>query len=155
MRRPTEHLSHSHSNKIKEWVKDINILGLNPIVEILEEVKEFSDIDVRERFWISKCIDDGCVLLNENLVIPATIRPDLDILINEDNSNGYLEISRFVSERRKLIGITQENFANKTCIALTVLRKIEQGKSNINLKSLLDVLIMFGYTITLKKIYNE
>lgn len=151
MRRPMEHLFHSHSEKIREWVNDLNMLNFKPIIEILEEVKEFSDIDIREKFWISKCIDDECVLLNENLVIPATIRPDLNILINEDNSDGYLEISRFISERRKSIGITQKVFAEKTCIALTVLRKIEQGKSNIYLSSLLSVLKMFGYTITIKK----
>lgn len=130
-------------------------LNNKPVIEILEEVKEFSDIDVRERFWISKCIDDECVLLNEKLVIPATIRPDLDFLINEDNSDGYLEIGRFISERRKLVGITQEDFADKTGVALTVLRKIEQGKTNINLIGLLEVLKMFGYTITIRKNGNK
>lgn len=155
MIKPLQHLTKSHSVKIKEWVDDLNQLNYKPNIEILEVVKEFSDIDVRERFWISKCIDDGCVLLNENLIIPASIRPDLDELINCDNFDGYLEIGRFISERRKLMNITQEDFANKSGVALTVLKKIEQGKTNIRLSSLLSILKMFGYTLTIKRQVNE
>jgi len=152
MRRPMQHLSKSHSEKIREWVSDLNELNHKPIIEILEYVNDSSDIDIRERFWISKSIDDGDVLLNENLVIPPTIRPDLDELINDDNTDGYLEIGRFIIERRKILGLTQKVFANKIGIALTVLRKIEQGKSNVNLNSLLEILKMFGHTITIRKI---
>ena len=151
MRRPMEHLSQSHSEKIREWVSDLKELNYKPIIEILEEVHELSNIDTCEKFWISKCIDDGYVLLNENLVIPATIRPDLDKLINGDNIDGYLEIGRFITERRKLVGITQKVFAEKIGVTLTVLRKIEQGKPNVNLTGLLNILKMFGYTITIRK----
>jgi hypothetical protein len=155
MLRPMEHLSNSHSNKIKEWVNDLKILNHKPVIEILEVVQDYLDIGIREKFWISKCIEEGCILLNENLILPATIRPDLDDLIKVDNSNGYFEIGRFISERRKLTGLTQEVFANKTGIAFIVLRKIEQGKSNIILNKLLEVLSMFGYTITIRKVIDN
>lgn len=35
----------------------------------------------------------------------------------------------FVKERRKAAGLTQEEFADRAGVALTVIRKIEQGKS--------------------------
>ena len=41
-------------------------------------------------------------------------------------------LSEFVKTRRKQLGITQEEFAEKSGVALTVIRKIEQGKENLS-----------------------
>ena len=38
------------------------------------------------------------------------------------------ELSDFVKARRKEVNLTQEEFANRAGIALTVIRKIEQNK---------------------------
>ena len=54
-------------------------------------------------------------------------------------------LAEFVKERRKQVGLTQEEFSYKTGIALTVIRKIEQGKTNLNLNSVNQVLAMFGH----------
>lgn len=55
------------------------------------------------------------------------------------------ELSNFVKSRRKLLGITQEEFAEKAGVALTVVRKIEQGKENLSLSKVNQVLRMFGH----------
>lgn len=62
------------------------------------------------------------------------------------------ELHRVIKARRKQIGLTQEEFAEKAGVALTVVRKIEQGNINVNLTSLLTVLSMFGYGLSIKKI---
>ena len=152
MRRPMQHLHESHSIKIQEWVSDLKVLGDKPKIVVLQEVGEGEDIDITERVWISKYLDRGATLLNENLVIAATIRTDLDDLINTDYNSDYEAIGRFVSTRRKDLSLTQEQFAERMGIALTVVRKIEQGKSNVNLTSLLEILSVFNHTITIKKI---
>ena len=54
-------------------------------------------------------------------------------------------LSTFVKEKRKSIGLTQEEFADSCGIALTVVRKIEQGKTNLNLDKVNLVLAMFGH----------
>ncbi|RLD42922.1 MAG: transcriptional regulator [Bacteroidetes bacterium] len=41
--------------------------------------------------------------------------------------------------------INLDEFANRSGIALTVIRKIEQGKTNLNLDSVNQVLAMFGH----------
>ncbi len=56
-------------------------------------------------------------------------------------------ISEFVKSRRKQIGLTQEEFAEKAGVALTVIRKIEQGKDNLSLSKVNQVLLMFGHTL--------
>ncbi|HNZ72698.1 MAG TPA: helix-turn-helix domain-containing protein [Prolixibacteraceae bacterium] len=56
-------------------------------------------------------------------------------------------LSEFVKERRKEVNLTQEEFAERTGVALTVIRKIEQGKTNLNLDKVNLVLSMFGHEL--------
>ena len=57
------------------------------------------------------------------------------------------QLSEFVKERRREVNLTQEEFAEKTGVALTVIRKIEQGKTNLNLDKVNLVLRMFGHEL--------
>ncbi len=56
-------------------------------------------------------------------------------------------LAEFVKERRKEINLTQEEFAERAGVALTVIRKIEQGKTNLNLNKANQVLKMFGHEL--------
>ncbi|TXE17568.1 helix-turn-helix transcriptional regulator [Psychroflexus gondwanensis] len=57
------------------------------------------------------------------------------------------KLSAFVKERRKKVNLTQEEFAERAGVALTVVRKIEQGKTNMNLDKVNLVLRMFGHEL--------
>jgi len=56
-------------------------------------------------------------------------------------------LAEFVKERRTQVNMTQEEFAERTGVALTVIRKIEQGKTNMNLDKVNLVLSMFGHEL--------
>jgi len=56
-------------------------------------------------------------------------------------------LAEFVKERRKEVNLTQEEFAERAGVALTVIRKIEQGKTNLNMDKVNLVLIMFGHEL--------
>ena len=56
-------------------------------------------------------------------------------------------ITEIVKTRRKQSKLTQEEFALKACVALTVIRKIEQGKDNLSLSKVNQVLKMFGHVL--------
>ena len=56
-------------------------------------------------------------------------------------------LATFVKERRKYLKMTQEEFADRSGVALTVIRKIEQGKTNLNLNKVNSVLKMFGHEL--------
>jgi y4mF family transcriptional regulator len=58
-----------------------------------------------------------------------------------------MNIAQFVKTKRKAVGLTQEEFADRTGVALTVVRKIEQGKTNLNMESVNLVLRMFGHQL--------
>lgn len=56
-------------------------------------------------------------------------------------------LAGFVKERRKEVNLTQEEFADRAGVALTVVRKIEQGKTNLNMNKVNLVLRMFGHEL--------
>ncbi len=56
-------------------------------------------------------------------------------------------LSEFVKQRRKEVKMTQGEFAERTGVALTVVRKIEQGKVNLNMEKVNLVLSMFGHEL--------
>jgi len=58
-----------------------------------------------------------------------------------------MELSNFVKKRRKEVKLTQEEFADRSGVALTVIRKIEQGKTNLNMDKVNVVLAMFGHKL--------
>ena len=56
----------------------------------------------------------------------------------------YTNLSNFVKQKRKEAQLTQEEFAERAGVALTVVRKIEQGKENLSMAKVNQVLLMFG-----------
>lgn len=56
-------------------------------------------------------------------------------------------LKTFLKEKRKLAGLTQLEFAERAGVALTVIRKIEQGKENLQLEKVNHVLSMFGHSL--------
>ena len=57
------------------------------------------------------------------------------------------QLAEFVKERRKEVNLTQEEFAERAGVALTVVRKIEQGKTNLNMEKVNMILSMFGHEL--------
>ena len=58
-----------------------------------------------------------------------------------------MAIAQFEKTRSKEVGLTQEEFAERLGVALTVIRKIEQGKTNLNMDKVNQVLSMFGHEL--------
>ena len=56
-------------------------------------------------------------------------------------------VKEFVKSRRKLMKHTHDEFSMKAGVALTVIRKIEQGKENLSLSKVNQVLKMFGHVL--------
>ncbi len=56
-------------------------------------------------------------------------------------------LAEFVKDRRKEVNLTQKEFADRAGVALTVIRKIEQDKTNLNMDKVNLVLHMFGHEL--------
>ena len=53
-------------------------------------------------------------------------------------------IGKYVKEQRKLLGLTQEEFAMRSGLGLRFVRELEQGKQTVRLDKVNQALAMFG-----------
>ena len=56
-------------------------------------------------------------------------------------------LSRFVKQRRKLLGLTQVDLADRAGVGLRFVRDLEQGKQTLRLDKANQVLAMFGHVL--------
>ena len=57
------------------------------------------------------------------------------------------KLAEFLKEKRKGVKLNQKQFSERAGIALTVIRKIEQGKGNMQLEKVNQALKMFGHEL--------
>ena len=53
----------------------------------------------------------------------------------------------FVKDRRKKLGLTQQDLANRAGVGLRFVRELEQGKNTLRLDKVNQVLALFGHTM--------
>lgn len=56
-------------------------------------------------------------------------------------------VSKFIKEKRKLLGLTQPELAAKAGVGLRFVREIEQGKTTLRMDKVNEVLKLFGYAL--------
>lgn len=56
-------------------------------------------------------------------------------------------ISAFVKEKRKKIGLTQPELAERAGVGLRFIRELEQGKQTLQLDKVNQVLFLFGHQL--------
>lgn len=137
--RPYTHYYNTHNSNVAEWVKT---LGCEPMVVIFEREVEF--LFERETHWIQILKSRGEPLLNVSIPQPKNIE-----------YTTIVEIGNFIKKKRASVNLTQHEFAEKAGIALTVVRKLEQGNPRCHLPSVLQALKMFGATLIIGKLNSE
>ena len=58
-----------------------------------------------------------------------------------------MELAGFVKNKRKTVGLTQPELAEKAGVGLRFIRELEQGKESLRLDKVDQVLQLFGYEV--------
>jgi y4mF family transcriptional regulator len=58
-----------------------------------------------------------------------------------------MDLASFVKTRRKSVQLTQPELSEKAGVGLRFIRELEQGKKNLRLDKVNQVLILFGYEV--------
>lgn len=58
-----------------------------------------------------------------------------------------MQLSQFVKEKRKELGLTQEELANKAGVGLRFVRELESRKPTLQMDKVNQVLMLFGYEL--------
>ena len=140
--RPFKHIQEkSHSDKVNKWVKYLKEMGKEPQVYLVENDVDDNLLHAKETFWINYYITKGNQLLNQVSIHPALL---LNYHEAFDVDDPLSDIRSYIINKRKQLKLTQTQLAEKGGVALTVIRKLEQGKNNINMDSLFKVLKILG-----------
>ena len=68
------------------------------------------------------------------------------------------KLVKFVKNRRKMLGLTQEELAEKAGVGLRFIRDLEQGKETLRMDKVNQVLALFGHEllpVETKKLSDE
>lgn len=148
MLRPMDHMTHSHSEKINEWVDQLRFLGHKPEIRVLEECNE-DELDEREVVWITKSINEGCYLLNK------AHNGAGNIFLNSEYIKEMawtVRIGQIIRRTRVDRDISMEELSNAACISRPTLHSIEIGKSTqVRIGSIKAVLDALGLNLDITK----
>lgn len=64
------------------------------------------------------------------------------------------KLVQFLKERRKMLGLTQEELAEKAGVGLRFIRDMEQGKETLRMDKVNQVLALFGHELVPVEIKN-
>lgn len=58
-----------------------------------------------------------------------------------------IKLNQFIKEKRKLLGLTQEELSFKAGVGLRFIRELERGKPTLQMDKVNQVLKLFGYEL--------
>lgn len=64
-------------------------------------------------------------------------------------------ISEFVKQNRKALGLTQEEFAMQAGVGLRFVRELEQGKKTLRMDKVNQALAVFGAQVSVERLTND
>lgn len=140
-KRPLTHLKKSHNDSVNQWVCELNSVGLEPFVDILEEVKDINNLADRERFFIAYYSDLHSMLLNGN-------RSDYDSINQPSMVTHELLITTYntmvnMGEVYKLVKIntnfSDELIASTIGVGRKVMYCIKKSKTSVTFNSYLKL----------------
>lgn len=65
------------------------------------------------------------------------------------------DLIAFVKSRRKQLGLTQQDLAERAGVGLRFIRDLEQGKESLQLDKVNQVLVLFGHKVGPVKIEDR
>lgn len=67
-----------------------------------------------------------------------------------------MKLSQFVKEKRKKLGLTQSQLAERSGVGLRFIRELEQGKKTLQIDKVNQALYLFGYELgPIKKTFGD
>ena len=67
--------------------------------------------------------------------------------MNSGNHSIALLLSRFVKKKRKDLGLTQKELADKAGVGLRFVRELERDKPSLQMDKVNQVLVLFGFEL--------
>ena len=161
--RASSHLTHSHNPLVNEWINELKMDNYIPLVIILENVSDWTQLVDKEKYWVGKLTDEEHDLLN--ILITDSYNNTLDSynkklkeqilnrekILNEKLNKSLMQfgstsdVGNLIKRRRKILKITQQQLADVSGVGLRTIKLIELNKSNTTVNTLMKIFDTLGY----------
>ena len=135
--RPLTHLIESHSSHINIWISELKAKELNPLIDIIEEVKDLDSLATREKYWINYYFN-----LNPSLLNVQSLPWEIEEIRSEKTDEEFDKLSSIIDKipeilkrERMMRGIRQEELSELTGMSRSTISLLERG-SNISFDSI-------------------
>lgn len=141
-------------------MSELKKLGNKPELKILEYDVDLLELDNKETEWIIKLHNEGNVLLNNDKIPSSMILPEQymnkEYVMMGENNSVYEQLKEYIKQKRKKLGLTQPEYAQRSGIGLRFLREVEHGtKKTFQLSKIEDALKLIGFKLAVVKIKPE
>jgi len=161
--RASSHLTHSHNPLVNEWINELKMDNYIPLVIILENVSDWTQLVDKEKYWVGKLTDEEHDLLN--ILITDSYNNTLDSynkklkeqilnrekILNEKLNKSLMQfgstsdVGNLIKRRRKILKVTQQQLADVSGVGLRTIKLIELNKSNTTVNTLMKIFDTLGY----------
>lgn len=163
--RANSHLTHSHNPLVNEWISELKMNNYVPIVVVLENVSDWTQLVDKEKYWVGKLSGEEHDLLN--VLITDSYNETLDSynkklkqqildrekVLNEKLNKSLMQfggesnIGDLIKRRRKILNVTQQQLAEVSGVGLRTIKLIELNKSNTTVNTLIKIFDALGYEL--------
>ena len=137
--RPLTHLTKSHNSFVNEWVSELNALGHQPHVDVIERDIHLDDLSTRESYWIAYYSDLYGELFNGGShVYEPIVEPS--ILSYDDIAKTYrslLNVGEIYKKVKVQYGFSDEEIASLLNVSRKTVYRIRYG----NMKNALETTV--------------
>jgi DNA-binding XRE family transcriptional regulator len=141
--RPISHLHYSHNAGVRKWVNELNKVGIEPFIDIIEEGIEIDLLGKREEYWITEFKK-----INEELLNIRSVKKDVSTLSElsweklDDAIEVLSDIPLLVKSIRLKYNLRQDELAKLCGVGRCTISRIENtednSKSILLIRKLLD-----------------
>jgi len=130
-KRPLTHLTKSHNLDVNNWVNELAILGLTPIIDIIEKNIELEFLAEREKYWIDYYYEINPELFNIQLLPDIIIKSRTEEDDAKFNSliNLVLDVGNILKTERVSRRITQDELSEKASLSRSTISLCENGNN--------------------------
>jgi DNA-binding XRE family transcriptional regulator len=163
--RANSHLTHSHNPLVNEWINELKMDSYVPLVVILENVSDWTQLIDKEKYWVGKLTDEEHDLFN--ILITDSYNNTLDSynkkliqqikdrekVLNEKLNKSLMQfgsesdVGDLIKRRRKTLKVTQQQLADISGVGLRTIKLIELNKSNATINTLMKIFDTLGYEL--------
>jgi hypothetical protein len=146
--RPLKHLTKSHNKLVNKWVESLASMGMEPLVDVIEENIDIDELSGKELYYISKYSDLGVPLFNGGESMVDTIAGGMfDVNLSKEIMISMINSSSIVASVKLKMSLSDGQLSNIIDLTRSTLSRIKKGEMSVGMNYIikLHILNVYGF----------